>query len=61
MHAYARHEVLAAGLFPSAEAVEVDLLAELVAYGDSGPFLDRVSLGCERYKDVGVSCTRTWE
>lgn len=40
-HAFARHQCVAAGLF-GAETVEADLLAEMVAYGDSGPFLDRV-------------------
>jgi hypothetical protein len=42
VHAAARREVLAAGLSSSTEAVEIDLLADMVAYGDSGPFLDRV-------------------
>ena len=52
-HAYARAQAIAANLFGSAEAVEVDLLAEMVAYGDSGAFLERVGGPREGGSGVG--------
>ena len=42
VHDYMRGQAVTAGLVGPLTAVELDLLAELAAYGDGGPFLDKV-------------------
>lgn len=43
MHAAIKRSILASGLFEGqGRSREVNMLAEMVAYGDSGAFLDKV-------------------
>ena len=49
IHQEVKKSILASGLIDSGRGRDVNMVAEMVAYGDSGAFLDRVSVcraGC---------------